>query len=142
MHIMYIETFRTAVIVSMDNVIMCLMSYWPIIFSIRISSLILIISLGGMKWFFFISVTHEDETILLFYAKLICTLVRYLILLSLNYHKLQNCRYSIFPIIKYMDVVEWSRGLDVRLSEWCCSVSMVWVQIPSREEQKFDSSKI
>ena len=42
----------------------------------------------------------------------------------------------------YMDVVEWSRALDVRLSEWCCSVSMVWVQIPSREEQKFDSSKI
>jgi hypothetical protein len=24
-----------------------------------------------------------------------------------------------------LDVVEWSRGLDVRLSEWCCSVSMV-----------------
>ena len=40
-----------------------------------------------------------------------------------------------------MDVVEWSRALDVRLSEWCCSVTMVWVQIPSREEQKFDSSK-
>ena len=33
-------------------------------------------------------------------------------------------------------------GLDVRLSEWCCSVTMVWVQIPSREEQKFDSYKI
>ena len=31
--------------------------------------------------------------------------------------------------------------MDVRLSEWCCSVSMVWVQITSREEQKFDSSK-
>jgi hypothetical protein len=44
--------------------------------------------------------------------------------------------------IKGVDVVEWSRALDVRLSEWCCSVSMVWVQIPSREEQKFDSSKI
>jgi hypothetical protein len=42
----------------------------------------------------------------------------------------------------YMYVVEWSRALDVRLSEWCCSVSMVWVQIPSREEQKFDGSKI
>jgi hypothetical protein len=41
-----------------------------------------------------------------------------------------------------VDVVEWSRSLDVRLSEWCCSVSMVWVQIPSSEEQKFDSSKI
>jgi hypothetical protein len=39
-------------------------------------------------------------------------------------------------------VVEWSRALDVRLSEWCCSVSMVWVQIPSREEQNIDSSKI
>ena len=38
-------------------------------------------------------------------------------------------------------MVEWSRALDVRLSEWCCSVSMVWVQIPSREEQKFDTSK-
>ena len=25
-------------------------------------------------------------------------------------------------------VVEWSRALNVRLSEWCCSVSMVWVQ--------------
>jgi hypothetical protein len=36
----------------------------------------------------------------------------------------------------YVGVVEWSRALDVRLSEWCCSVSMVWVQILSREEQK------
>jgi hypothetical protein len=32
-------------------------------------------------------------------------------------------------------VVEWARALDVRLSEWCCSVSVVWVQIPSTEEQ-------
>jgi hypothetical protein len=23
-----------------------------------------------------------------------------------------------------VDVVEWSRALDVRLSEWCCSVKM------------------
>ena len=45
-------------------------------------------------------------------------------------------------IYKGVDVVEWSRALDVRLSEWCCSVSMVLVQIPSREEQKCDSSKI
>jgi hypothetical protein len=38
----------------------------------------------------------------------------------------------IASIYIYMgvDVVEWSRALDVRLSEWCCSVSMVWVQIP------------
>jgi hypothetical protein len=46
--------------------------------------------------------------------------------------------FSVFiSIYIYVDVVEWSRALDVRLSEWCCSVSMVWVQIPSREEQKF-----
>jgi hypothetical protein len=43
---------------------------------------------------------------------------------------------------KGVDVVERSRALNVRLSEWCCSVSMVWVQIPSREENFFDSSKI
>ena len=41
----------------------------------------------------------------------------------------------------YICVVEWSRALDVRLSEWCCSVSMVWVQIPSREEQNFTALK-
>ena len=41
----------------------------------------------------------------------------------------------------YIDVVEWSRLLDVRLSEWCCSVSMVWVQTPSREEQNFTALK-
>jgi hypothetical protein len=41
------------------------------------------------------------------------------------------CRIRQVPV----DVVEWSRALDVRLSEWCCSVTMVWVQIPSREEQ-------
>ena len=40
------------------------------------------------------------------------------------------------------DVVERSRALDIRLSDWCCSVSMVLIQIPSKEEQKFDSSKI
>ena len=51
-------------------------------------------------------------------------------------------RSLVLYIYKGVDVVEWSRALDVRLSEWCCSVSMVWVQIPSREEQKFDSSKI
>jgi hypothetical protein len=38
-------------------------------------------------------------------------------------------------------VVEWSRELDVRLSEWCCSVSMVWVQILSREEQNLTPLK-
>jgi hypothetical protein len=38
-------------------------------------------------------------------------------------------------------VVEWSRALDVRLSEWCCSVSVVWVQIPSREEQNLTTLK-
>jgi hypothetical protein len=40
-----------------------------------------------------------------------------------------------------VDVVEWSGALDVRLSDWCCSVSMVWVQIPSREEQNLTAQK-
>jgi hypothetical protein len=40
-----------------------------------------------------------------------------------------------------VDVVEWSRALDVRLSEWCCGVTMVWVQIPSREEKKLTALK-
>ena len=39
------------------------------------------------------------------------------------------------------DVVEWSRALDIRLSNWCCSVSMVWAQIPSREEQNLIAQK-
>jgi hypothetical protein len=38
------------------------------------------------------------------------------------------------------DVAEGSRVLNKRLSDWCCSASMVWVQIPSREEQKTVSS--
>ena len=40
------------------------------------------------------------------------------------------------------DVVEWSMALDIRLNDWCCSVSMVSVKIPSRGEQKFNRSKI
>ena len=32
------------------------------------------------------------------------------------------------------DVVWWSRALDIKLNDWCCSVSMVWVHIPSRVE--------
>jgi hypothetical protein len=40
------------------------------------------------------------------------------------------------------DVVEWCRALAIMQSDWCCSVSMVWAQIPSKEEYKFDSSKI
>jgi hypothetical protein len=38
------------------------------------------------------------------------------------------------------DVVELSRALDIRLSDWCCSVTMVWVQIPPRENKKIVSS--
>ena len=45
------------------------------------------------------------------------------------------------PFSKGVDVVEWSRALDVRLSEWCCSVSTVRVQIPSREEKNLTAPK-
>jgi len=40
------------------------------------------------------------------------------------------------------DMAEWSRALDIRLSGWYCSVSMVWAQIPSREKEEIVSSKI
>jgi hypothetical protein len=40
------------------------------------------------------------------------------------------------------DVVERSRALDIMLSDWCCSVSMVWAQIPSREEQNLIAQQI
>ena len=40
------------------------------------------------------------------------------------------------------DVVEWSRVLDIKLRDWYCSESMVWLQMPSREAKQFDSSKI
>ena len=39
------------------------------------------------------------------------------------------------------DVVEWCRALDIKLSDWCYSVSMVWAQIPSREEQNVIAQK-
>jgi len=47
--IMYVETFKTDVIVYICNVIMRLMSHRAIIFSIRVSSLMLTISLGKIK---------------------------------------------------------------------------------------------
>jgi hypothetical protein len=40
--------------------------------------------------------------------------------------------FETLSIYIYMDVVEWSSALDVRLSEWCYSVSMVWVQIKAK----------
>ena len=51
--------------------------------------------------------------------------------------------YLLFNIynVYIRDVVEWSRALDVRLSEWCCSVAMVCVQIPSGEEQNLTALK-
>ena len=73
------------------------------------------------------------------------TIALYMFMLSFIFYKWKRiCAGFFFVVIciYIVDVVEWSRALDVRLSEWCCSVSMVWVQIPSREEQKFDSSKI
>jgi hypothetical protein len=38
-------------------------------------------------------------------------------------------------------VVDWSRALEIRLSDWCCSVSNVWAQIPSKEEQNLTAQK-
>ena len=46
---MYLETFKTDVIVLIDNVIICLTSHWPMFFSSRVSSLILEMSLSKIK---------------------------------------------------------------------------------------------
>jgi hypothetical protein len=61
----------------------------------------------------------------------ICYFLRRCFISSITAKTLTGLNY-----IYRVDKVEWSRALDVRLSGWCCSVSMVWVQIPSREEQK------
>ena len=47
--IMYVETFKSALIVFIVNIIMYLTSYWQIIFSIRSNSLILTILLAVIK---------------------------------------------------------------------------------------------
>jgi hypothetical protein len=39
------------------------------------------------------------------------------------------------------DVVGWSRLLDIRLRDWCCSLSMVWAQITSRKEQNLTAQE-
>ena len=39
------------------------------------------------------------------------------------------------------DVVEWSGALNIRLSDWFCSESMVLTQIPSTEEQNLRAQK-
>jgi hypothetical protein len=44
-----IETFKINIIVFISYVIMCLTSHWPIVFSIRVSSVILKISLCEIK---------------------------------------------------------------------------------------------
>ena len=47
--IMYVWTLKTYNIIFICNVIMCLTSCWPVIFSIRVNSLVLTIPLGGIK---------------------------------------------------------------------------------------------
>ena len=46
---MYVGTFNTGVIVFMCDVIACLTSHWPIMFSIKVSALIVAILVGGSK---------------------------------------------------------------------------------------------
>ena len=47
--IVYVETSKTHIIVFICNIIMCLTSHWLIVFSIRVSLLILTISLSEIK---------------------------------------------------------------------------------------------
>ena len=80
------------------------------------------------------------------YIKYICTIYTrlYTYLTSVPWFALrEKVTLGLLKLpFKGVDVVEWLSALDVMLSEWCYSVSMLWVQIPSREEQNVDSSKI
>jgi hypothetical protein len=40
------------------------------------------------------------------------------------------------------DVVKWSRAMDIRLTDWCCSASMLLVQILLRENEQTVTPKI
>ena len=61
-----------------------------------------------------------------------------------NHAERCNSHRNIKQMIKMRgNISEIISSLSLSLSlDWCCSVSMVWVQITSREEQKFGSSKI
>jgi hypothetical protein len=39
------------------------------------------------------------------------------------------------------DVVKWSTTIDIRLSDWCCSVSMVWAQISRGKNTNLTAQK-
>jgi hypothetical protein len=72
--------------------------------------------------------------------KYICTIYTHLDTCLISISRSSLCDKVTLRLLRLYfyiaDVAEWSRALDIRLSDWCCSVAMVWVQIPSREEQK------
>ena len=59
--------------------------------------------------------------------------------------KILKSNSNIFVLLKLYfyvaDVAEWSWPLDMKLRNWCCSVSIVWVRIPSRGNQKMSVQK-
>jgi hypothetical protein len=63
-----------------------------------------------------------------------------------HFHHCSGGHFKIFPLYQVNTEGDFLRRrketLFIMPSDWCCSVSMMWVQIPSREEQKFDSYKI
>ena len=77
--------------------------------------------------------------------KYICTIYTHLdtCLMSIARFSLRD-NVTLRPLKLYfyiVDVVEWSRALDIRLSEWCCSVSMVWVQIRRGKNKKLTAQR-
>jgi hypothetical protein len=44
--------------------------------------------------------------------------------------------------MEHLAGITFTDGINMTIKQMVLRVSMVWVQIPSREEQKFDSSKI
>ena len=77
--------------------------------------------------------------------KYICTIYTCLdtCLMSISRFSLRD-KVTLWPLklhFHWAHVVEWSMVLYIRLSDWCCCVSMVWAQISSREEQNLTAQQ-
>ena len=68
--------------------------------------------------------------------RIVCLCYIYICLMSISRFSLwDKVTLRLLKFYFYItDVAGWSRALDIRLSDWCCSASMVWVQFPSRDD--------
>jgi hypothetical protein len=69
--------------------------------------------------------------------------VRYTHMQNKCFFALLSCLYlHANHVLCIADVVKWSRAMDIRLTDWCCSASMLLVQILLRENEQTVTPKI